>query len=239
MQNIINKIQSGELSQVQLIDRLVTYHSTTLNEYDEACDVVENNQEEIKKLEADKTRLEHNIKLIADQGLKAVAYTAKLESENIRLKADSKEIKQLRNDNKSLKKLKVKHAESSKKQMARIESLTKDCRDYRKEIAINKSDIARLRLTGFKEIGKYNFTIFPSKTNITEGGKIEKQVNLVIMDKAGNMKILGVNQEGVVTQPRSHNFKLEDEHVDFITSFDRIARDDGYQFTDRVLKLVN
>ena len=239
MQNIINKIQSGELSQVQLIDELVTYHSATLNEYDEACDVVENNQGEIKKLEADKARLERNIKLIADEGLKAVAYTATLESENIRLKADSKEIKQLRNDNKSLKKLKVKHAESSKKQMARIESLTKDCRDYRKEVAINKSDIARLRLTGFKEMGKYNFTIFPSKTNITEGGKIEKQVNLVIMDKSGNMKILGVNKDGIVTQPRSHNFKLEDEHVDFITSFDRIARDDGYQFTDRVLKLVN
>jgi len=239
MQNIIDKIQSGELSQVQLIDRLVTYHSTPLNEYDEACDVVENNQLEIKKLEAKASARDLDIKAIAKEGLNAVKYAKTLESENIRLKADSKEIKQLRNDNKSLKKLKVKHAESSKKQIARIESLTKDCREYREQIAVNKSDIARLRLTGFKEMGKYNFTIFPSKTNISESGQVEKQVNLVIMDKAGNMKILGVNKDGIITQPRSHNFKLEDEHIDFITSFDRIAKADKYQFTDRVLQMVN
>ena len=85
----------------------------------------------------------------------------------------------------------------------------------------------------------YSFTIFPSKTTVAENGKAEKQVNLVIMDKIGNLKILGVDSEGEITQPRSHNFKLEEEHANFIKDFDKIARDSGYEFTDAVLQLVN
>ena len=239
MQGIIDNILSGELSQKQIIDELVLFNDVTINEYNEACDINESNQLKINKLEADARQRETNINTIEVNALKAVDYAKSLESANILLKADSKDVKQLRNENKSLKKLKANHAESSKKHITRIESLTKDCKDYRAQIVVKNSDIARLRLTGFKTIGKYSFTIFPSKTDIAENGKIEKQVNLVIMDQNGNLKIIGVNKQGEVTQPRSHNFKLEDEHIDFITSFDRVARADNFQFTDRVLQLVN
>ena len=239
MQNIINKIQSGELSQIQLINELVKYNDQTINEYEDACTVVDNNQEQIKKLEADAKLKSSYADKIKSEALKAVDYAKALESKNIILSAENKEVKQLRNENKSFRKLKAKHIETSKKQIVIIEALKKDCRDYRAEITTKKSDIARLRLTGMKTIGEYSFTIFPSPTKIAENGKIEKQVNLVAMDKKGNMKVIGVNSEGVVTQPKSHNFKFKDEHVDYITSFDRVARADKYQYTDRVLQLVN
>jgi len=239
MQKIIDKILSGDLSQKNLIEELIKFNDESINEYNEACDVNDANQLKINKLEADARQREANIVTIEKNALIAVDYAKSLESANISLKADNKDIKQLRNENKSLKKLKANHAQSSKKQLARIESLTKDCKDYREQIAVNKSDIARLRLTGMKTIGKYSFTIFPSKTEIVENGKAEKQVNLVIMDSNGNLKIIGVNKQGEIAQPRSHNFKLEDEHIDFITSFDRVAKADKYQFTSRVLQLVN
>ena len=239
MQKIIDKIQAGELSQIQLISELVQYNEKTISEYDEACDVVENNQTKIEEMEAEQKRIVKYAEVIKNQGLVAVDYAKSLESKNIILSAENKEIKQLRNDNKSLKKLKAKHAETSKKQITRIDSLTSDCRDYRAQIAVNKSDIARLRLTGMKTIGDYSFTIFPSKTKIADKGVIETQVNLVVMDNKGNMKVIGVNSDGIVTQPKSHNFKFNDEHINFITSFDRVARSDKYQFTDRVLQMVN
>ncbi len=239
MQNIIEKIQSGELSQKQLIAELVAYENNTVDEYNAVVDIAEQHQAQITALEKAAAAREEDIKVIANEGLKAVSYSKTLESENLRLKADNKDIKLLRNENKALKKLKAKHIETAKKQQVRIDSLLKDCRDYRNEIKHNRSDIARLRLTGWKSMGKYAFTIFPSRTNVEDAGSTEKQVNLVIMDKIGNMKILGVNKDGIVTQPRSHNFKLEDEHIDFVTGFDRIAREDGYTFSDRVLQLVN
>jgi len=239
MQNIINKIQSGELSQVQLIDRLVTYHSTTLNEYDEACDVVENNQEEIKLLRSQIKQLETENTKIKVDALEKAKHALSVGSEILRLKSDNKILKRSENENKALKKLKAKHIENAKQAKIKNDSLIRDCKDYRGQIAKQRSDIARLRLTGCKDVDNYSFTLFPSKIKVGENGKTDQRINLVVMDNVGNMKIVGVNDSGEVAIPACNDFKLNDAQTDFITSFDRIAKADKYQFTDRVLSMVN
>ena len=103
MQDIIDKILDGELSQKQLIEELVNYNDTTIAEYDEAVTVVENNQIAINKLEADARQREDNIKTIEKNALLAVDYAKKLESDNISLKAANKDMKALKAENKKLK----------------------------------------------------------------------------------------------------------------------------------------
>ena len=114
MENIIQKIQSGELSQVQLIETLVAYENQNVDDYNAIVDEAEANDRECEKLRVEAAKREDDIRVIADQGLHAVDYAKKLEdhirkldAEVIRLKSEVKEIKQLRNENKSLKKLKA------------------------------------------------------------------------------------------------------------------------------------
>ena len=236
MQDIINKIFSGEFSQNALVDALVDYNDKTNAEYDEACDVVERNQQAIQLLEAKARQREDNIKTIETEGLKAVAYARTLESDNIRLKAVNKEVKALKADNKKLKEQTKRQAEANKKAVARADSLTKQYVLLNKEISSQKSNIARLRLTGQKNIGRYSFTIFPSK--ISGDGRDEKKVVLLASDNQGCMKCVTID-DGLVAQPKSHNFKFNEEQEEFIRNFDSIAATDGYQFTDRVLSLIN
>lgn len=235
MQTIINKILAGELNQKQLVEALVDYNDKTIAEYDEACDVVDNNQLQINKLEATARQREDNIKTIEKNALVAVDYARKLESDNARLMAGNKELKALKAENKKLKAQTKRQAEANKKAITRNESLTKEYKRLNKEVAVHKSDIARLRLTGHKEIGKYAFSIFPCK--ISDESNIKKVV-LIASDKSGNMKCVTVDN-GEVVQPRSHNFKFDAEQESFIRDFDSIAEADGYQFTDRVLSLIN
>ncbi len=235
MQNIIDKILSGELSQKQLIQELVEYNDTTIAEYDEAVTVVENNQMAITKLEADARQRESDINTIEKNALVAVEYAKSLESKNIILERNSKELKSLKADNKKLKAQTKRQAEANKKAIARAESLTSDCKEYRKQIARNKSDIARLRLTGAKAVGNITFTIFPSKVSSDDG--VERVV-LMAHDNKGCMKMVTV-EDGEVKQAKSTNFKFSNTQEDFITGFDDVAKEDGYQFTDQVLRMVN
>jgi molybdopterin/thiamine biosynthesis adenylyltransferase len=236
MQNLINKIQDGELSQKQLITELVKFNEQTIEEYEAACDVVDNNQVEISNLKKQAVTREKNIQTLKDEVLKAVSFAKKFESENIIFKAENKEIKQLRSENKSLKNSKAKAIDRSKNQITRIESLTKDCREYRAKIAVKNSDIARLRLTGAKVIGGYSFTIFPSK--VSGGDDKGEKVVLLAHNGTGAFKAVTFD-DGEVAQPKSHTFKFNDEQESFIESFDRIAKADKYQFTDRVLAMIN
>ena len=235
MQDIIDKILEGELSQKQLIEELVNYNDTTIAEYDEAVTVVENNQIAINKLEADARQREDNIKTIEKNALVAVDYARTLESDNIRLKSANKEQKSLKAENKKLKAQTKRQAEANKKAISRAESLTNDCKEYRKQIARNKSDIARLRLTGARAVGNVTFSIFPSKVSSDDG--VERVV-LMAHDNKGAMKMVTV-EDGEVKQAKSINFKFSKAQEEFITSFDSVAKEDNYQFTDRVLSMVN
>lgn len=236
MQNIIDKIQTGDMTDNQLLAMLTAYHEKACDEYDEACTVVENNQLEINKLEANARQREENIKTIEKNALKAVDYARTLESDNSRLKAGSKELKGLRADNKKLKAQTKRQAEANKKAIGRAESLTKQWVDQCKQVSSLKSDVARLRLTGQKDMGKYSFSIFPSK--ISGDGSNKKIVCLMAHDRKGCMKAVTI-EDGEVVQPRSHTFKFDEEQEGFIHDFTRIAEEDGHQFTDRVLSLVN
>jgi hypothetical protein len=236
MQSIINKILSGELSQKDLISELVTFNDDTLNEYDAACDVVENNQKAITKLEADARQREGNIKTIEKNALLAVDYARTLESDNTILKQNNKEAKALKAENKKLKAQTKRQAESNKKATARGESLTKQFVSLNKEISVLKSDRARLRLTGHKEIGKYAFSVFPTKVH--PGVSDERKIVLLAHDTKGCFKSVTC-ENGEIHQARSHAFKFNKEQKDFIEGFDAVAKADKYQFTDRVLSLVN
>ncbi|MDB4261431.1 hypothetical protein N9878_01050 [bacterium] len=236
MQDIINKILSGELSQKQLIQELVEHNEQTATEYDEAVTVVENNQLEINKLEATARKREDNIKTIEKNALVAVDYARSLESKNIILQQGNKELKALKADNKKLKAQTKRQAEANKKAISRAESLTNDCKEYRKDIAQNKSDIARLRLTGAKAVGNVTFHIFPSK--VSGGDNNEKRIALMAHDNKGAMKCVTV-EDGEVVQAKSTNFRFSKEQEAFITGFDSVAKEDDYKFTDRVLSLVN
>ena len=236
MQNIIDKILSGELSQKQLIEELVAFNESTVNEYNEACEVVENNQMAINKLEATGRQREDNIKTIEKNALLAVDYARTLESDNAILKQSNKEAKALKAENKKLKAQTKRQAESNKKATARGESLTKQFVALNKEISVLKSDRARLRLTGHKEIGKYAFSIFPTKVH--PGVSDERKIVLLAHDTNGCFKSVTF-ENGEVHQARSHAFKFNQEQKDFIEGFDAVAKADKYQFTDRVLSLVN
>lgn len=235
MQDIINKILDGELSQKQLIQSLVDYNEASLAEYDEAVTVVENNQMAITKLEADARQRETNIGTIEKNALLAVDYARTLESDNIRLKSANKELKSLKADNKKLKSQTKRQADANKKAIARAESLTSDCKVYRNQIAQNKSDIARLRLTGAKAVGNVTFHIFPSKVSSDDG---VRRVALIAHDNKGAMKCVAV-EDGKAVQAKSTNFKFSKAQEEFITDFDAVAKEDGYQFTDRVLRMIN
>ena len=239
MQKIIDAIQSGELSQKQLIEGLVQYNDKTNAEHDEACDVVENNQAVIQKLEAEKRQLIAENAKIKVEALATAKHATSVGSEMLRLKSDNKILKPLQKENSSLKKLKAKHIEGAKQLRIKNDSLIRDCKDYRAQIAKNQSDIARLRITGFKDVDNYSFTLFPSKIKVEENGEINQRINLVLMDNVGNMKIVGVNSDGEVAIPECNDFELNEAQTDFITSFDRIAKADKNQFTDRVLAMVN
>jgi len=167
--------------------------------------------------------------------LLAVDYARSLESKNIILERNNKEFKAVKADNKKLKAQTKRQAESNKKAIARAESLTDDCKVYRKQIAQNKSDIARLRLTGAKAVGNVTFHIFPSKVSSDDG---VKRVALMAHDNKGAMKCVAV-EDGKAVQAKSTNFKFSKAQEEFIIDFDTVAKEDGYQFTDRVLRMVN
>ena len=236
MQSILDKIQNGELNTKQLLNELLEYDNKTVDEYDAACDLNDSNTAEITNLTTEAAAREANILTLKEKALEALGYAKSFESENILLKSECKEVKLLRNENKALKKLKAKHIESSKSLTVKNEALTKDCREYRKSIAVKNSDIARLRLTGFKEIGSTSFTIFPSK--VSGGSTDDRKVVLLAHNNKGLFKTVTV-EDGEVVQPKSHTFKFSKAQSDFILSFDALAKADNYNFTDRVLAAIN
>lgn len=239
MQNIINGVQSGEWSQKQLVGELIKFNDRTIEEYDGACDQVDLRDAEIEAL---KKELKLKDKQLADAESAAVKILEQgktMKADNILMKAQLKDYPAQLRENKRLEKKAARLQESSQKYQKRSESLTKDCRDYRATIARKDSEMARLRLTGHKQIGNYSFHLFPSKVVVEEKGKAAERVNLMAMDGAGAMKIIGVNSEGEINQPESHNFCFDDEQSNFIRGFALVAEQDGWQFTDRVLSMIN
>ena len=219
-----------------LIAMLTAYDNKTCDEYDEAVGQIELRDAEINKLQVVAIKREENIKTIEKNALLSVDYARTLESDNIRLKSANKEQKALKAENKKLKAQTKRQAEANKKALARAESLTDDCKEYRKKIAQNQSDIARLRLTGAKAVGNVTFHIFPSK--VAGGGSNERRIALMAHDNEGAMKCVTV-EDGKAVQAKSTNFRFSKAQEQFIIDFDSVAREDDYKFTDRVLSMVN
>ena len=258
---LIEGIQSGDLNNNQILTMLVKFNDSVVDEYNTVVDEYDTALAQIAELEAADTLAKLSLAALTSQvkeltqdnatltgytaslssTLKKVnAHNATLKSDLIRLQANSRSITQLENENKGLKANKAKHLKKKKAQEIAIATLTNEARVYRQQIAKKDSDIARLRLTGNKVIGKYSFCIFPSLITTHDGGHSAKKVALAVFNEEGCFKIIRTAyDDGAIIQPRSHNFKFNAEQTSFIEDFCKIAKADGQQFTNRVLQLVN
>ncbi len=240
MQAIIDGLQSGEWSQKQLIAELIKFNDRTITEYDEVCDQVDLRDAEIEALKKEVKLKDKQMAEAESAAAKVLEQVKTMKADNILMKAQLKDYPAQLKENKRLEKKAARLQESSKKYQTRSESLTKDCRDYRAIIARKDSEMARLRLTGHKQMGDCSFHLFPSKVVVENSKKQHvKRVNLIAMNGEGCMKIIGVDDNGDINQPKSHDFHFNAEQSNFIKGFALVAEQDGWQFTDRVLSMIN
>lgn len=254
MESILNAIQAGTISTADLLVRLNDFNNESVDEFNELSEAYEANEEQCTQLAAllqetgdklamalDKcTSQARSIGQLETLGMQAAALANTKEAEAIAANGKAKQFKLYENENKAYKKNKAAQIKKATEREKRIVSLTADNRTLRTALQTAKSDVARLRLTGSKKVGKYTFTLFPSKVKCTEGGKETKQVALVIHDSKGCMKIITQsNESGEILQPKSHNFKLDGEVADYINDFMRVAKAANWQFTDEVLTAIN
>ena len=239
MQIILEKIQDGTWNRQQLLEALVAYHDKSVDEYDLACDQIDIRDEEINQLTLMTTDLKKVLGLSEENRMLAVGAAKELQAQNIIVDGQLQDYKATQDVNKTQYKKIGALSKSNATLITRNDKLVKDNRLARQEVSEAASDLARMRMTGHKSIGNYSFHLFPSKVkNEADGGKIEERVHLVAMTKNGCMKLIGCENEQIL-QPNSHTFKFNEEQTKFIRAFDFIAQQDGWQFSDRLLRMIN
>ena len=250
MQELIELIQSGDLTNNGILQRLTTLHNTNCEEMDEAISQIEQleaqatlNQIATLELKSKLTATEEAInakniaiKIIEQKGLEAVAYAQDFQN---KLTVAESQLKLMNQHKADLKKLKPR--------IKRLASANEAHQKYRKaaipklratedRLALMHRENAKLRLTGHKKVGKYSFTIFPVKVNTEHK---DRKVGLVVYNQEGAMKVLTRNSlDGGITQPKSHNFKFNIEEDTWINSFFDVADAHDNRFDDAVLQLV-
>lgn len=253
LQELINGIVAGDLNTNQILQQLTIYHEQNVVEINEAIDQIEALEGKNTLLQLEYNRVfgdlnVANARLEAiDKSMDAVEKNSEKIMNNastqtaelIRLRAENKTSKANAKDVKALRANKAAMVKKSAERELRMTKLEKGNRSLKLEIDRLNSDMARLRMTGQKTIGKYHFTLFPTKIDATDAGVKSRQVGLVCFNTEGAMKIIRTNAEGEIIQPRSHNFKFDDEQTDFIKTICGMAHANGHQFTNEILKAVN
>ena len=114
--------------------------------------------------------------------------------------------------------------------------MKKQLKETKDRLALMCRENAKLRMTGHKSVGKYNFTIFPVKVHAKDTG--ERKVGLCVYNNDGTMKVLTRNTNGEIEQPKSHNFRFNVEENEFMNNFFDVSEAHDNRFDDAVLQLV-
>ncbi len=222
MQTLINSIQSGNLTTNQILEQLTTLHNNN-------CDEVDAYIDRIKALELKETNLiNHLSKMTVNRNL----FQNKLTVADAQLKF----LNQYKAENKKLKPRAIRLRESNAQYLLRNETLQKTLKTTELTVLALERENAKLRITGHKTVGKYEFTIFPVKVSTNETNI--RKVALCIYTAEGCMKILTRGINGDILQPKSHNFKFNQEELKFMNDFFDVAEAHNNRFDDAVLRLV-
>jgi myosin heavy subunit len=250
-QELINSILAGELSPTQIAQRVAQLHDKNVEETDAMMDRIEA-LEEVEALQQStikdiKERFskavqkcgeqDFRIKVLEKEGKKAIAqakaYMNDLTIVNAKLKlteTDQKEVKRLKTRMKRLTAANQSHQKGRKVIKQRIA-------DLKEQLSLMQRENAKLRMTGHKQVGKYNFTIFPVKVD-TEVG--DRKVGLAVYNNEGAMKVLTRSSvDGEIVQPKSHHFRFDKDTSEWIHNFFDVADAHEHKFTDPLLRLVN
>ena len=169
MQELINKINSGELSNKQIIEELVVFNDKTVDEYNEACDIIENSRAHLEELEKTNAEYEHTLKMQHEALLK--------------LKTNQDLIKNKTTIYKN-------KAESLEHQLSVMRKENKSQREQikRNKAAIKQRDAKLAKLEKFK--GKKEDTVKPMKTVYMRDNHILQVYPSRIEGKFGDQVVL-------------------------------------------------
>jgi hypothetical protein len=250
MQELIELIQSGDLTNNQVLQRVTEIHNTNVEETDAMFDRIEELEStetinrlvtlELKAKLVESEKLsearKQAIPVIEEQALISVAYAQDLENKLMVKAKQLKDFNLLKGDAKKL-----------KPRIQRLSEANKAHQKYRKIIKPQMKELnikydqmcrenAKLRMTGHKAVGKYNFTIFPVK--VASKTTTERRVGLCVYNSDGTMKVLTRDIEGNIEQPKSHTFRFNQEESTWINHFFDVTEAHDNRFDDAVLRLV-
>lgn len=249
MQELINLIQSGDLTNNQILQRITTIHDQNCDETDEAIEC-------ISALEAKDTLnqiviLELKSKLEQEQN-KLIAQTKELEkglakeTEMAQLaqkfqnklaitQLEVQTFKQMKADNKKLKpqvkRLKQANTNAAKRNIKHMQ----EKKAFRLQRDRALLECAKITMTGFKKVGKYTFSLFPVKVVTEDGGA---KIGLSVANDNGCLKVLTRTDTGEVIQPKSHNFKFNQTECGYIDEVFDLIEKGNHVFTNELLRFV-
>lgn len=250
MQELIEMIQSGDLTNNQILQRITKIHNTNCEEMDEAISQIEQLEAQAtlnkvtilelhQKLNAAQGKIKvqtNSITVIEKNALEAVNYAQDFQN---KLNLADIKLAQLNQYKAEAKKLKPRIKRLSEANAAHQKGrpiLKAKAKNLQTRLDKMYLENAKLRMTGHKKVGKYSFTIFPVRVNTEHA---QNRVGLVVYNEEGAMKVLTRSAlSGEIIQPKSHNFKFKEEETTWINDFFNIADAHEHRFADPVLQFV-
>jgi hypothetical protein len=251
MEELIELIQSGDLTNNQILTRVTTLHNQNCDEVNDLLDKIEAleaqatlNQlatlelkDKLNNAVAKCAKQAKSIEIIEREGKKAVAHAKEFQNRMViaeaKVKVLEKEMVEFKRQKLRIKRLTAANQSHQKGRTV----IKKNMRKIKDELEEMCRENAKLRITGHKHVGKYGFSIYPVKVS---AGTAERQIGLIAQHEAGAMKVITRHPEtGVLNQPPSHTFKFNKVEAEWINSFFDVCDANDHRYTSEILRLVN